>query len=125
MQVAFFVAFKRSSAVQQAQCDRSRLDIGGADVGSEGMSISSGSLASACGGGPSSPPSGPFRRTPIRRLRLDVLGDEFIAGMEYRGLCDSLVEIVVAVGTHAATASAPDLVLVAEVCDCARRPFTR
>ena len=74
---------------------RSKFDIGGADAGAGGMSISS------------------------------VLGEELIVGVECRGLCDGLAELGVAACAQAMPFSCPRLVLVAEVRDCASCPFGR
>ena len=58
-------------------------------------------------------------------LRLDVLGEELIMGVERRGLCDGFFEVGIAVGTQATPPSRPHLVFVAEVRDCASRPLGR
>ena len=58
-------------------------------------------------------------------LRLDVLGEELIMGVERRGLCDGFFEVGIAVGTQATPPSCPSLALVQEVSDCARCPLGR
>ena len=58
-------------------------------------------------------------------LRLDVLGEELIVGVECRGLCDGLAELGVAACTQAMPCSCPRLVLVAGVRDCASCPIGR
>ena len=68
---------------------------------------------------------GPYRRTLLSQLWRDVLGEEFIAGMECRGLRHGITEIVVAVGMQPTPLSRPSLVLVAEVRDCTCRSFRR
>ena len=53
-----------------------------------------------------------------------MLGEELVAGMECRGLCDGIFEVGIAVGTQWTPPSCPRLVLVAEVRDsasCGRR----
>ena len=93
---------------------RSKFDIGRADAGAGGMSISS-SSGGASGMGASSSSSVPWpsprglrERAPAR---LDVLGEEIVTGMECRGLFNGLAEFGVALS---------DLVLGAEVRDCAQ-----
>ena len=56
----------------------------------------------------------PHQRTLVNRFWRDVIGEEFIAGMECRGLRHGIVEIVVAVCTLATPTSHPRLVFVAE-----------
>ena len=72
------------------------------------------------------------RQAWARRLRRqtlplwrDVLGEEFIAAMECRGLCHGIANIVVAVGTQWTPPSCSGVVLVAEVRDSVRCPVCR
>ena len=79
---------------------RSQFDIRGGDAGAGGMSISSGS-SGASGMGASSSSSDAsamahFHGVFWSGLRLDVLGEELIVGVECRGLCDGLAEFGVA-----------------------------
>ena len=84
---------------------RSKLDIGRADAG--GMSIISGS-GGASGMGASSS-SSDASSTFGSGLRLDVLGEELVAVMECRGLCDGFFEVGIAVGTQWTPPSCPSL----------------
>ena len=93
---------------------RSKLDMGGADAGAGGMSISSRS------GGTDSTPQGLRERALVRSVPRQVA-----SGVQLVGLCNSLAEIVVALGTQWTPPSCPSLVLVAEVHDYAWRPFSR
>ena len=68
--------------------------------------------------------AGAYGQTLVSPLWLDVLGEEFIAGMECRGR-HNIAKIVVAVGTQATPTSRPRLVFVAKVRDCASCPFGR
>ena len=54
-----------------------------------------------------------------------MLGEELIVGVECRGLCDGFFEVGIAVGTQWTPPSCPNLVLAAEVRDCASCPFGR
>ena len=68
---------------------------------------------------------GPFHGVFGSWLRLDVLGEEPIVGVECRGLCDGLAELGVAACAQAMPSSCPRLVLVAQVHGCTRCPFGR
>ena len=68
---------------------------------------------------------GPFQGVFGSGLRLDVLGEELIVGVECRGLCDGLAELGVAACAQAMLSSCPRLVLVAQVRGCTRCPFGR
>ena len=100
---------------------RSKFDIGRPDATAGGMSISSGS-SGASGMGVSSDASAMAHS---RGLWLDVLGEEFSAGVECRGLCDGIAELGVAAFAQAMPSSCPRLVLVAQVRDCASCPLGR
>ena len=132
MQVAILGERQRGPTpyTRRSAMHRSKLDIEGAeDAAAGGMSTSSGSSASACGGVPSSSSSDSsaiaHTGKPLSRLWRDVLGEEFIAGMECRGLRHGIAEIVVRVGTQPTPTRRPRLVFVAEVRDCASCPFGR
>ena len=64
---------------------------------------------------------GPCQQALTSRLWRDVLGEEFVAGLECRGLRHGIAEVVVAVCAQATPARHPRLVFVLEVPDCARR----
>ena len=68
---------------------------------------------------------GPFHGLFGSGLRLDVLREELIVGVECRGFRHGIAAIAVAVGTQATPTARPHTVLVAEVRDCASRPFGR
>ena len=108
---------------------RSKFDTGGADAGAGGMSMISGSGgASGMGALSSSSDASAMAHSAGffgSGLRLDVLGEELIVGVEYRGLCDGLAELGVAACAQAMPSSCPRLVLVAEVRGCTRCPFSR
>ena len=127
----FFERHQRGPApcTKRNAMQRSMFDIGRADAGVGGMSISSGS-GGASGMGASSSSSdasanGPFHGVFWSGLRLDVLGEELIVGVEWRGLFNGLVEFGVALCAQLTPSRVPDLVLGAEVLDCASRPVGR
>ena len=91
---------------------RSKLDIGRADAG--GMSIiSSSGGASGMGASSSSSDASSMAQSTVfgSGLRLDVLGEELVAGMECRGLCDGFFEVGmgIALGTQWTPPSCPSL----------------
>ena len=45
----------------------------------------------------------------LQTLQIDVLGEELVAGMECRGLCDGFFEVGIAVGTQWTPPSCPSL----------------
>ena len=67
----------------------------------------------------------PYQRTLFSRFWRDVLGEELAFGVEFGGVCDGSVELVVAVCSQATPSSRPRLVLLAEVHRCAGCPFGR
>ena len=72
-----------------------------------------------------SAPAQAARLAPVHRvfwsgLRLDVPGEEIVAGMECRSLLGGFFKVGIAVGTQATPSSRPRPFLVAEVRDCAK-----
>ena len=101
-----------------------------ADAGARGMSISSGSPASACGGVPSS--SSSDSSAMAHTDGPSSAGSDSIcfankspAACSSFGLCNGLAEFVVSVGPQGMPTSRPRLVFAAEVRGGARRPFGR
>ena len=86
---------------------RSKLDIGRADAGDGGMSISSGSAASGMGASSSS--SGDSAMAQSTGSSGAGSGSMFVAGMECRGLFDGFFEMGIAVGTQWTPSSCPSL----------------
>ena len=104
---------------------RSKFDFGRADAGAGGMSMISGS-GGASGMGALSSSSDASAMAHLKSgLRLDVLGEELIVGMERRGLRHGIAELGVAACAQAMPSSYPRLVLLAQVRDCASCPFGR
>ena len=103
---------------------RSKLDIGSADARVGGMSISSGSDASGMSASSSSfdaSARGLRERAPARCAWRRAHRGRGVP----RGFRHSIAEIAVAVGTQATPTSRPTPGFVAEVRDCASRPFGR
>ena len=63
------------------------------------------------------------RLTPLPRP--DLFRGQVASGVQLVGLFNGLAELVVAVGAQTTPTSRPHLVHVAEVRDCASRPFCR